>query len=927
MIKLTLTPQTQPITYVFEKNCVTIGKISTTEILPDLALPSNELETIHVKIEYNGTHFVAFNLAEDPFVTVNERPFGKKILHSGDLLQIGSTQVHFEGIYPEEVGEDKPATREKDLLRNLIDKKIESIYHPPVKSEEPAAVPPPLELDLLMEGLEKELTKAPKESSAISSPLKLALPKEQTQPPTTNKRTKFTPHFSNQELDALLQEVSALEDLPNVAEDIPCPDDLQPTELLLAHTPLQELMPPESNLEDTPPFSVTLPPSPELPPLLAAPTSIAMVEHHSSPLKRKSIKDDLPNESEEENPASKKHHPFPQYAPPLAINWTPIISALGALSLLFAIVAGSFYLAITGHNEEEEIKAAQAVSDVAMALNFAQINHAQPQNQNWSDPDFLRNNLTAVLASSYSPLAEVDPHGHFLNTSYMLRIYTGSDLNHFLIIAQPSPGLMQWIAPKAAITVDSSLMELRKIADLKTLNRLLINATLDNSNSTDIANFVRLGELIPLVELKKFHPHTGFDLPKALAYIRPGAENLIYNGARYYPLGESLMKKAIKLLGSDDYSQDVPALVDEISRFTRFPNIVLYSSGGIKMAQRGQKALATFFPNYKFLHAYLQFNSQNFATNSHLLIDDSSEEPMLLAASELQQLQQLQMDEADQPLENDDLLLVEEPSKSVSSFKDTFDPSDLLYLEEVEQLATSIMKNQKISNTPLYSSLTNEVDQQLPLYNQMVALTEVREQILKQISEEIDEETSTSKWVKSNHLTALYEKYEKTATEQQEKIVRAISALQQEYTTMPLTLFMNYVKATGLRPYIQENLRRKLNDTNHSPFPEEFMNISIEKIRQSTTFSDLDKHLQDTSKLLTLENFPDPALFIAYQNRIHSTVLHKFNTFLLSPITPLSYKEFNPSNRHLVAQILQQAWVTDEDEFNYYLNEFDLLTK
>lgn len=869
MIKLTLTPYTQPLTYVFQKNCVFIGKISGDGIMPDLSLPDGNLENSHIKIEYIKNNFVVYNLAEDPFATLNELPFGKKIIHSGDLLQIGQTVILFESEYAEEINDentDSPFELKQENYQHAENNF--QVFHEEIKH---STQDKSLEIETLFARLDIL------DSEMQSKQESCQEPKEEEEEEKESKQPNKTSELlSDEELESLLKKVSDFEsELVNTEELDKAKEELT----------VEEEHP--SKIEE-----ITEKEEIEIPPL---------------PTRRRSIKDDSPSDSEDETSTPKKNI-FEFEQPKIQINWKATLSAIGAFLLLFGIVASCFFMASTYRNEEEEIKAAQAVADVAMALNFAQINHAQPQNQNWSDSEFLKHNLAAVLAYPYTPLADVDSHGNFLNTSYILRIYTGIDLNHFLIIAQPQPSLMQWLVPKAAITVDSSLMELRKISDLKTLNRLLINATLDNSNSKDIANFVQHGELIPLRELKKYHPHTGFDLPKYLPYLRPGAENLIYNGIRYYPLGESLMKKAVALLDSDDYLQDLPSLSEEISRFSRFPNIVLYSSEGIQMAEREQRALATLFPNYKFIHAYLQFNEQKFAVNSHLLMDHSS----LVEAAE-----------------NTALALNE---KSVEHPVDETDQNpeleNMLYLEEIDRLALFVLEQEKDNptQTPLYSS-SKDVDPQHPLYKKLLALIYSREQALQQIESEIEEEKKLSRWMSSPYIAELKEKYDRISNEQQEKIVKAITLLQQEYSKMPLKQFMDYVKSTGAKPFIQENLRKKLNDANHSPFPEELMNTSIEKIRQSTTLADLDKCLQETTKLLTLDNFPDPALFIGYQNIIHSTVLHRMNTFLLSPTAPIDLKELKEKNFNDIAQILQRAWVTDEDEFNYYLKEFESLAQ
>ncbi len=108
-----------------------------------------------------------------------------------------------------------------------------------------------------------------------------------------------------------------------------------------------------------------------------------------------------------------------------------------------------------------------------MALTYAQMHQLKPLNQNWGDPDFLKDILTKVLPPDYPSLVEQDKQEPFRNCPYMLRVYTSNDLSHFLLIAQPEPNLLQWLISRETILLDSRTMELHKIRDLRALNRLL----------------------------------------------------------------------------------------------------------------------------------------------------------------------------------------------------------------------------------------------------------------------------------------------------------------------------------------------------------------------------------------------------------------------------------------------------------------------
>src|SRR5262249_43379368 len=143
--------------------------------------------------------------------------------------------------------------------------------------------------------------------------------------------------------------------------------------------------------------------------------------------------------------------------------------------------------------------------------------------------------------------------------------------------------------------VDSKLMQLKKVADMKTLNRLLVNSNnLDNSNAIEVTNLVKHGELIPLNILAKKRKGQDFSPPKALILMRPGAENYIYNAPRYYQLGETILKRAIDLMEMPGSAYEMSRLKQDMSLLSKMHDMILYSSEGIQLTLDAQKAIAAF---------------------------------------------------------------------------------------------------------------------------------------------------------------------------------------------------------------------------------------------------------------------------------------------------------------------------------------------
>lgn len=537
MIKLTIRSTAQPKTFFFDQLVVIIGAENA-----DLPLQEDSVQACHITILEEKQRFVAINSAKDPFATLNSLPFGKKVLNNQDVIQIGNTQILFEG-------------------EHLSPIDVEALFQ---------------ELETLVAFENKE---------------KAAAVKIEAQ---TSDNTTF-PQVSAEQGAAQLQEAQS--------------------ELSAEETPVN------TSNSDTPFATIPVDPSyygsegplSEAPPLTA-------------PIK------DL-DEEVESKLNEKDTHETEALAPPSRSYWRFYLAFFLASCMLMSLIATVLYFKVLDESDGEKIKAAETVVDVAMALAYAQMHHIKPQKQNWSDPEFLKNNLASVLSSEYPALSHIDHQGQLATCPYIVRIYTSADLSQFLVIAQPEPSLLQWLVPKASIAIDSMAMEMRHLYDLKALNRLLVNPnTLDGANAIEISNLVKQGEIIPLHSLAANQGNQGFVPPKLLALSYPGSENLVYNAPRYYHFGESIINRAVQCLEVSDNEHEVARLQQQIAELAKYPDIVLYSSQGIQKAIQAQKALAAFAPQSKFITAYLNFNTQGEMTSSHLVYNDTQISPNEIAS-------------------------------------------------------------------------------------------------------------------------------------------------------------------------------------------------------------------------------------------------------------------------------------------------------
>lgn len=772
MIRLTIQTESETKTVAFDKPIVVIGSGSSEEI--DLSLPDENLQNIHVKIlEQNGKYSV-LNVVNDPFVTLNSLPFGKKTLINQDVIQIGQTLVRFEG-----------------AIRSAASQTVVSQTR-------------------IHEALERTIASARAEDV-----------------------------LADDEIDELIREVenlSAQEETNSTPEDIP----LNPE---------------------------PIPKAPEQEPVHPEDSYVYEIDDEStvdySTLETK--------EAQHQEPKR---------------NWNFLLIVIIAILTMCVIGLIAAYITISERSEVEKMTAAEGVADVAMALTYADVHHIKPQKQNWSDPKFIKNNLSSILSPEYPSFANIDNQGQFTNCKYILRVYTSTDLSQFLVIAQPAPSLLQWLIPKTSIIVDSNAMEIRNIDDLKAINRLLLEAnTLDGANGLEISELVKQGTLIPLKSLATKRENPGFAPPKALALIKPGAENLIYNAPRYYHFGESILMRATNLMQVVGNSYEVARLKQELKELSNFQDMVLYTSEGMQKALQAQKALATLAPHNELLTAYLNFDAEGVLINSHLLLNDDYPLSIVSTTSE-----STGVPIADNHSDHNVTAMVNAPTVPALKFD-------------------------------------GGIDHNHPLYLQLMVLVKTRQQALKPINEQIVDLLNTQTDLDTigfgERLSVLLKQYKSVDKQQREKITEGLKALYTDSGNMPLAQFAGYVTAAGLDHVANSALANHAKATGTIVTPEQIKE-QMQKIQEANTFSSLEKDVRETAEMLSLSRLPNAEKLILLQNEMKIVTLQRLRTFILSPSSPLKDSDFEEANRALLSRILETAWVSDHDEYEYYMHEFEM---
>lgn len=597
--------------------------------------------------------------------------------------------------------------------------------------------------------------------------------------------------------------------------------------------------------------------------------------------KTTSLKDDYLRELDDDNQEGAA--PFRNSTEPshLYQAWKWILLFIFTLFAISGAIGSIIYFNVSDKTEAHETKAAQGVADVAIALTFAQLNHLKPHNQNWSDIDFLKSNLQAILPEIFSYATHIDSQGRFNCCPYNLRIYTSSDLTHFLLIAQPDPTFLYWLVPQPIIVVDSHMMELRILKDVRSLNRLLANAEpLDGLNGKEITNLVRQGGIIRLSSLAGDSGHLDFAPPKNLGWIQPGAENLIYNSPRYYRLGKNLLQKAINLSTSKGSSQEVAFLKQDVANYNSLNHYILYSDQGKKSALLARQSLLMFAPTDKLLFGYLLFNAHGKIHQVHLLKDEEEWKDSSL------------------------INLTKEKDEEIVAFQSASE----------SETKDDFSKN---------NSENFAIDQNHPIYIQLQSLILARENELKPLITSLNtlmnQELQIPRLQYEMEFQNLSQSYLNTNAKHKQALKENLEAFYEQYEDLSIQQFLAYLKGLHLEHLIQqEDQSLSVLDENC----QQNMETLLTQIENSKSLSELDNFIHIATSWLNFDYIKDSHELMKYQNLLRNQLLEQLNGYLLSQKKHYIVKI---DDKKVLQNILNQERLINPEERDFFLSEFEEL--
>lgn len=858
MIRLVVTSTSDSKTYVFDCSSVIVGSPHSLNI--ELPVDDDLLEDRHIQMIEEKEGWFLINLANDPFATLNDLPFGKRPLNENDVIQIGNTSINVHFV-AEKAVRFKPQQSDIDVLNSLL-MQVEALSYPEEKAELKLKKTP-------------VLTDETKITASFFTEKNIEEGKEVVDP------------VSEKEMGATDAVLDLVEN-----ENLISAEPLTSSPTLAVSIALGSI--PSISLDSEEASNACV----ESPSTSSLHSESTISESESKPHSQLSLKDYYLREYDDHE--DNLLHGISQ---PNAVNIDEIsgrrkIFRWSALFLLFlTFLGGGIFVWVSDKTAEEESNAARVIADVTMALFHAQVKKIHPQNQNWSDVEFIKNNLTAILPPEYSFLAHFDRQGNFIESPYILRIYTSANLSQFLVIAQPSPSLIHWLIPKASIVIDSHAMEIRKIKDLKILNRLLVNASaLDDINAAEISTLVKQGELISLSDLISKNHNPEFSPPKALVLTHPHASNLIYNAPRYYFLGQQLIAQALELIQTNSNGSNVPLFMHELSLLSKFPYLILYSAEGIQYAVKAQQALNVLVPEEKFLFGYLRFDPQGNISGAHLLIDDSASE-----------------------------IGFQEPPPGFMLEKSLYN----VLTRYEEKNPTHSHKHEASGNEQRLIVETDPlvVNHEDPIFLHLSGLAIYREHMLQPICDDImtllELHTKTLQRDFEKQWAQLQNRYMEKDAEQKQETEKHIGIIVRENSRLPALHLIEFIKAANMEAAFDGYLQSIKSNSAFVVYSHKWIEDQLKRIEDSLNWEDLNQSVTQAAKLLQFENIPDQDRLIVYQNMTRSYVTQKLNRFILSYDQSITKEYFTSEYRKVLMHILQIAWIIDSDTCDFYLNEFD----
>ena len=931
MIKVTINFRSETIEKTFKKNAVLIGSGFHIEV--DIPLYEQAFYDEHVKIEKEVDGFVVYNLNDDPFVQLNGQLFHRSLIHAGDKLKVGEAEVLIVELAPEEpsyLSDIDMSDSEIDDLLSHVDKlaqEKESFFVRDFMGggeDEGFSEEEDLEEESLPEeGKDEEALPEDKEGDSDEDLLEgLSFPEE-----------------------GMDEEVSEME-FPGIEEDIFGEGEVLQEKDFDIDATLNQLFSPSSEEDEDFDIDSIITESEEIEEekkkeLVDSTESRILFDEDEGDLEfiRKEAEDQaldklgikkgeekteglseeegsLKQEAFEKDVSGEDAEEFEETVDDVEEDFTyeeeeeeeevqDEIEALFGLKnarqlfvsmakigiilfLSMGILTFVFYRFVSGQNDLKETVIAQGIVDLSMAMEHKRI--YDPMGPiNIASQSFMQNHLSPSMEKEYYALSPLNKGDYFEDYSYQIKVYMDRKRERFLLLAEPTPGILQRLAPKGILFVDSITMNLRRSASNEKWASLLKGKDfLDDISEYDFSSLLSDSDEIDLSALNAGEIGNGFSMPKEIEEVYPGAWNKIYNVPRYYAFGKPFWQKVFQLGEQDESLDDIRSFREALqAALSRLENFIFYFPNGKDEAKKGYEFFHTYAPDFSGVFAYLRFDFESGLIAEAKVLDQAD----LLEVSSFSERKTISRESLSFELEEEPVL--EKGEEIVEGKVFLSEP----ILEELRKLVSERKINLEKINSKMNRLMEKHAFQEIPNFGK-------------------------------KYLT-LFEEYQEADQDYQKKMHEEFSVLYERYGREDSEEYvpdlMERLEGAQLLSYLSDELKEKFQGRFQKEKDEGIpVENYLKKIERATSLEELNMLASKLSNDLSLKIIEKPDL-VSYQNRMREIVLQKLNEWMFSFEGIKKQEIFQEKNRKLFDNILRLSNISEEDERNFYLKEFDAL--
>lgn len=578
-------------------------------------------------------------------------------------------------------------------------------------------------------------------------------------------------------------------------------------------------------------------------------------------------------------------------------NRSPFYKFMVAATILI-LVSGACTLGtivvLRKGNTKKEIIAARGVCDISVALLHARAKGSLPYNNDPMDSDFLEENLISVLTPQYRLISPIHAENTTLQEeSYRLHVIARTDLSKFVVLALPQPGLRQTLSPLPCIITHSEEMTPARSFRGEEWEQLIASTRyIEELTEEKLESLSRGMEPIRLSALDDDKGTQGFTLPPEIGHFLKEATTKIYNAPRYFSLTEPITNLLVPASSGNLTAREETIFSKSFYHLTSLPFLILYTTKAD--VDEAKEALGSGRLSRSPLVGQVFVNAgSELITDVAITLDEDTEK-------------------ISQYIQEQEILRESLPSFKTSSAK---------------EYSTPIQKRILIDHDhPLVITLSDEASRR------QEALTEVSQQIESLLEEHSRREVPSFE----EKQKRLVKKYISISHDYQTKITTILERIYMDHVgenkAYDRETFLAAVKAADLESLIPANIDLSSEDPEELGSLLELRNEEeccfeslIGAIKDSASLAQLNELVKECAKTIQDKRQSNPEFAIAKHESLRSETLKKVGELLLSPKETVVSQTFHEQNRSILNEVFDNADISDLEERQYYLNEFDLL--